>query len=62
MVIDIALRWGHRTPRKAALGRLVTWGEHDRAQALAADDSDATIRAWGRSLHPDVGPQSSLFD
>lgn len=61
-IIDIALRWGHKTPRKAALQQLVTWGEHDRARALAADDSDATIRAWGRTLHPEICPQTSLFD
>lgn len=61
-VVDTALRWGHKTPRKAALQQLVTWDEHDRARALAADDSDATIRAWGRGLHPDAGPQTNLFD
>jgi hypothetical protein len=61
-VIDIALRWSHKTPRRAALKQLVTWGEHNRARALAADDSDPTIRAWGRTLRPEVDPQTSLFD
>jgi hypothetical protein len=62
MVVDAALRWGHKTPRKAALERLTTWGEHDRAHALAADDADAAIRAWGRKLRTEVATQSSLFD
>ncbi|WP_410624950.1 hypothetical protein [Amycolatopsis sp. cmx-8-4] len=48
-VVNAALRWGHKTPRKAALERLTTWGEHDRALALAADDPDAAIRAWGQN-------------
>jgi hypothetical protein len=60
--VDAALRWGHKTPRKAALERLTTWGEHDRAHALAADDADAAIRAWGRKLRTEVATQSSLFD
>jgi hypothetical protein len=41
---------GHKTSRKAALEQLATWGEHDRAEELAADDPDATIRTWGRKL------------
>jgi hypothetical protein len=61
-VVDVALRWGHKTPRKAALEQLTTWGEHDRAQALAADDADAAIRAWGRKLRTEVATQDSLFD
>lgn len=61
-VVDAALRWGQKAPRKAALERLIAWGETDRAQALAADDPDASIRAWGRKLHADVATQSSLFD
>lgn len=62
MVVDIALRWGHKAARKATLERLVAWGESDRAQTLAASDADATIRAWGRKSHTDVATQSSLFD
>jgi hypothetical protein len=61
-VVDVALRWGHKTPRKAALEQLTTWGEHDRAQALAADDADAAVRAWGRKLRTEVDTQDSLFD
>jgi hypothetical protein len=34
----------------------------DDPNTPAADDSDATIRAWGRALHPEVDPQTSLFD
>jgi hypothetical protein len=62
MVVDAALRWGHKAPRKAALERLIAWGEADRAQALAADDPDAAIREWGRKQHTDAATQSSLFD
>jgi hypothetical protein len=61
-VVDTALRWGHKTPRKAALERLVLWDQHDRARALAAGDPDATIRAWGRGLDTEVATQGSLFD
>ncbi len=61
-IVDAALRWGHKTPRKAALEQLTTWGEHDRAHALAADDADAAIRAWGQKLHTEAASQSSLFD
>ncbi|MGH3432215.1 MAG: hypothetical protein ACRDQB_05195 [Thermocrispum sp.] len=62
MVVDVALRWGHKAPRKAALERLTAWGEADRAQALAAGDPDAAIRAWGRKLDTEIATQSSLFD
>jgi len=62
-VVDVALRWGQKAPRKAALERLIAWGQPDRAQALAADDPDASIRAWGRRLHSsDVATQSALFE
>ncbi len=61
-VVEAALRWGHKAPRKAALERLIAWGEAGRAQALAANDPDAAIRRWGRKQHTDVATQSSLFD
>jgi hypothetical protein len=61
-VVEVALRWGHKTSRKAALDQLTTWGEHDRAHALAVDYPDAAIRAWGRKLRTEVAAQSSLFD
>lgn len=60
IVVDVALQWGHKAPRKAALEQLIAWGEPDRARTLAANDRDASIRAWGRKS--DVPTQSSLFD
>lgn len=61
-VVEVALRWNHKTPRKAALEQLTAWGEHDRAEELAADDNDAGIRAWGRRLRTEITTPSSLFD
>jgi hypothetical protein len=61
-VVDVALLWGHKAPRKAALERLIAWGEADRAQALAADDPDASIRDWQRNLRTNVAAQRHLFD
>ncbi|MQA62950.1 MAG: hypothetical protein GEU86_15995 [Actinophytocola sp.] len=60
-VVDAALSWGHKAPRKAALEHLTARGEHDRVLAIAANDSDASIRAWGRKQSTDA-IQSSLFD
>jgi len=62
MVVDTALQWTHKAPRKAALEQLTAWGEDDRAEALAASDPDAAIREWGRKRHMDVPTQGSLFD
>jgi len=61
-VVDVALRWGHKTPRKAALERMIASGDADRAQALAANDPDASIRGWGRKLRTNVAVQRHLFD
>lgn len=61
-VVDVAVRWGQKAPRKAALERLAAWGESNRAHALAADDPDASIRAWGRKLRAGGAIQSSIFD
>jgi hypothetical protein len=61
-VVDVALRWGQKAPRKAALERLAARSEFDRAQAVAADDPDASIRAWGRKLRTGVAIQRNLFD
>lgn len=64
VVIDCALRRGQKPPRMAALLWLAETGEADHAVALAADDPDASIRAWGRKLHTNLATeaQTSLFD
>lgn len=59
-VIDIALGWGHKSPRKAALERLCSWGENERARAAAATDPDASLRRWGANLGHVA--QAGLFD
>jgi hypothetical protein len=61
-LVDAALRWSHKAPRKAALEQLIGWGETERAQALAASDPDAAIRAWGQKTRTDSATQTSLFD
>ena len=53
---------GPQDATQAALQQLTTWGEHDRANALAADDADAAIRAWGQKRHTEGATQSSLFE
>ncbi|QWF81863.1 hypothetical protein [Amycolatopsis sp. CA-230715] len=62
MVVEFALQGNHGTSRKAALERLASWGEVERAEALAADDADATIREWGRDLRTESPTQGGLFD
>ena len=64
MVIGVALRWGHKKPRMTALKHLANRGAADRARALAADDPDASIRAWSRQAHADTVTvtQASVFD
>ena len=64
MVIDMALRWGHKTPRRTALKHLAARGAADRARSLAADDPDASIRAWSRQVHADTVTvtHASLFN
>ena len=64
MIMDVALRWGHKTPRKTALNHLAACGAADRARALAADDPDASIRAWSRQAYADTVTvtQARLFD
>jgi hypothetical protein len=51
-VVDAALPWGQKAPRKAALEQLTAWGEHERALSLAANDPDASIRARARKPPP----------
>src|SRR5664279_466623 len=59
-VVEIALGWGHKSPRKAALERLCSWGETERARAAAATHRDASLRRWGADLESDA--QAMLFD
>lgn len=59
-VVAIALGWGHKSPRKAALERLCSWGETERAREAAATDRDASLRGWGANLGHDA--QAGLFD
>jgi len=61
MIVDVALRWAHKTPRWTALKHLAARGEGDRARALAADDPDASIRAWSRQVHADTVNEPTLF-
>ncbi len=46
LVVDVALGWGHKSARKAALERLRSCGQGERARALAAADPDASLRRW----------------
>ena len=61
-VLNAALAWGHKAPRKAALERLLADGEDDLVQALTANDPDASIRRWASKQLSDNGTQGSLFD
>jgi hypothetical protein len=59
-VVEVGLGWPHKAPRKAALERLCSWGEGERARDLAAHDPDSSLRRWGvRSRRT---PEPSLFD
>jgi len=60
-IVDLALRWGHKTPRWTALKHLASRGEGDRARDLAAADPDASIRAWSRKVHADTVNEPTLF-
>ena len=61
-IIDAALQWRHKAPRKAALELLLTRGAADRSLAIAAADRDASIRAWARKHLADREIQGRLFD
>jgi hypothetical protein len=59
-VLNAALAWGHKAPRKAALERLLDAGEVDLASALAQHDPDASIRRWvGNQLSDAEGPATA---
>lgn len=61
-VLNAALDWGHKAPRKAALERLLASGDDELVQALAADDSDASIRQWASKQLANKATQGGLFD
>jgi hypothetical protein len=61
-VLNAALAWGHKAPRKAALERLLVDGEHEVVQTLTDNDPDASIRRWADKEFSDKGTQRSLFD
>lgn len=61
-IIDAALQWRNKAPRKAALELLLTRGAADRSLAIAAADPDASIRAWARKHLADREIQGRLFD
>jgi hypothetical protein len=61
-VMNAALAWGHKAPRKAALERLLLGGEDDLVQMLAGNDPDASIRRWADEQLGDKATQGNLFD
>jgi hypothetical protein len=60
-VLNAALTWGHKAPRKAALERLLVSGEDDLVRTLTHNDPDASIRRWADKQLSDKGGQGSLF-
>jgi hypothetical protein len=61
-VLNAALAWGHKAPRKAALERLLVCGEDELVQTLASSDPDASIRRWASERLSSKACQGSLFD
>jgi hypothetical protein len=61
-VLNSALAWGHKAPRKAALERLLVGGEDELAQTLAGSDPDASIRRWAFQQLRSKAIQGGLFD
>ena len=61
-VLNTALTWGHKAPRKAALERLLAGGEDDLVQTLTDNDPDVSIRRWAYKQLSDKVTQRSLFD
>ena len=61
-VLNAALTWGHKAPRKAALERLLAGGEDDLVQTLTDNDPDVSIRRWAYKQLSDKVTQRSLFD
>ena len=60
-VLNAAVTWGHKAPRKAALERLLAGGEDDLVQTLTDNDPDASIRRWASEQLGDKATQGSLF-
>jgi hypothetical protein len=50
VVLELALTWGARGPRLAALDHLARHGQPERASQRARQDPDAAIRRWGQKL------------
>jgi hypothetical protein len=61
-VLNSALAWEHKAPRKAALERLLVGGEDELAQTLAGSDPDASIRRWASEQLRSKATQGGLFD
>jgi hypothetical protein len=61
-MLDAALAWGHKAPRKAALERLLAGGEYELVQTLAGNDPDASIRRWASEQLGSKATQGGLFD
>ncbi len=61
-VMNVALAWGHKTPRKAALERLLIGGQDDLVRTLAGNDPDASIRRWAEKRLSGKPAQCNLFD
>ncbi|WP_343602433.1 hypothetical protein [Mycobacterium sp.] len=62
IVVNAALAWGHKAPRKAALQRLLDGGEVDLVRTLANSDPDVSIRHWVSDQLDDRCLQYSLLD
>lgn len=61
-VVDAALTWGHKQPRKAALEWLLLDGEDGLVHKLAGNDPDTSIRRWADKQLGDKATQGNLFD
>jgi hypothetical protein len=61
-VLNAALAWGHKAPRKAALERLLVGGEYELARTVASNDPDASIRRWASEQLGSKATEGDLFD
>jgi hypothetical protein len=63
-VLELALRHGHKSVRRAAFDRLLARGEHERVWALCREDPDASICSWAERLRESLETetrQATLF-